>query len=47
MNIDCQFLRKINIYHQYLSRKNQILFLEFYSKKKRSDNELEKPIKKL
>jgi hypothetical protein len=46
MIVDSNFLRKLNLYYQYLSRKDQILY-SMNVKKKRSDNELEKSTKKL
>ena len=46
MIVDLNFLQKINIYYQYLSLKDQILYL-INIKKKRSGNELEKSTKKL
>ena len=46
MIIDSCFLKKLNLYYQYLSRKDQILY-SLNIKKKRSDNELEKSTKKL
>lgn len=46
MIVDLTFLQKLNVYYQYLSLKDQILYLKNI-KKKRSGNELEKSTKKL
>lgn len=39
MNTDFEFLKNINIYHQYLSSYDQFLILDAYSRIKRSKNE--------
>ena len=41
------YLRKVNIFYQYLCSKKQILMLEAYSGIRRSKNELEKSFNKL
>ena len=47
MNIELKFLRKINIYFQYLCSVNNIKIFDEISKIERSKNELEKSIDKL
>lgn len=47
MNIELKFLRKINIYFQYLCSENNIKIFDEISKIERSKNELEKSIDKL